>query len=62
MVDRESLIRTAIAVIGALVLVVVTIFAAGSGGTPAGGAQIVVGGIAAFILYLTLAGYWLSVR
>lgn len=62
MVDREALIRTGIALIGALVLVVVIIFAAGSRGTPTGRAQLVVGGIAAFILYLTFAGYWLSVR
>jgi hypothetical protein len=62
MVDRESLIRTTIAGVGALLLVVITIFAAGAGGTSAGGAQIVVAGIAVFILYLTVAGYWLSAR
>lgn len=62
MVDRESLIRTTIALIGALVLVLITIFAAQAGGSSMFGAQLVVAGIAVFILYLTVAGYWLSAR
>lgn len=61
MVDREALVQTAIGVAGSLMLLgFVVVGAGGAGGTGGTDGAVVVGGIAAFIVFLTLAGYWLS--
>lgn len=61
MLDREALVRTGIATLGALIFFAVIAVASQSSGGEAG-ARFIVGGIAGFILYLTVAGYWLSAR
>lgn len=63
MLDREVILQAVVASVGALILVVAILFAASSSaGSNGQGAELVVGGIALFILYLTVAGYWLSAR
>lgn len=61
MLDREALIRTGIATLGALIFFGVIVVASQTSAGDAG-SRLVVGGIAGFILYLTVAGYWLSAR
>lgn len=61
MPDREALVRTGVATLGALIFFGVIVVASQSSAGESG-ARLIVGGIAGFILYLTVAGYWLSAR
>ncbi|MFB6111658.1 MAG: hypothetical protein ABEJ35_03885 [Halobacteriaceae archaeon] len=64
MLDRDALIEIVIGVAGALILVAFIVIASSNAGSAgnSGGATLIVGGIAAFILFLSVAGYWLSAR
>lgn len=60
MVEGETLRRAVVGVVGAGILVAF-ILAGGSGVDPFGSPGLtVIAGIAVFIIYLTVAGYWLS--
>ncbi|MFB6105220.1 MAG: hypothetical protein ABEJ57_09125 [Halobacteriaceae archaeon] len=61
MVERDVLVETAVAVVGTAILAGIILFAGTSSGPGASrsDALLVVVGIAVFILYMAVGGYWL---
>lgn len=60
MVERDIILETVVAVVGTAILLAFILYAgstAGADGT--GDATLMVVGIAAFILYMTVGGWWL---
>jgi len=63
-VERETLIEAGAALVSVAIFVAILIVGAGQGGggLDQTGAYTIVGGIAAFVVVMTIVGYWLSTR
>lgn len=63
-VERETLVEagTATAVVGLFVAVMVVAGTMSTEGLSPTGAYTVIGGIVAFVLVMSIAGYWLTLR